>query len=219
MGVNCSMKKVVVRGPALSHSGYGEHARFVLNSLKKFPEHFDVYLINVNWGATSWIDHDDEQRQWIDSLIHKTIEYTQNGGTFDLSVQVQLPNEFEKIAPYNIGITAGSESTKISPEFLKGTYTVDKIITISQHAKYGFDNTTYDATDNRTGQSFTAKCEVPVEVIGYPVKPTKKDRKFKLELKHDFNFLAIGTLIPRKNLENTIKCFVQQLKDEEGDLL
>jgi len=213
------MKKIVVRGPALSHSGYGEHARFVLNSLKKFPDHFDVYLINVNWGATSWIDHDDEQRQWIDSLIHKTIEYTQNGGTFDLSVQVQLPNEFEKIAPYNIGITAGSESTKISPEFLKGTYTVDKIITISQHAKYGFDNTTYDATDNRTGQSFTAKCEVPVEVIGYPVKPTKKDRKFKLELKHDFNFLAIGTLIPRKNLENTIKWFVQQFKDEEVGLV
>ena len=48
------MKKVLVRGPALSQSGYGEHTRFILRSLQKFPETFDVYLVNVNWGVTGW---------------------------------------------------------------------------------------------------------------------------------------------------------------------
>jgi len=213
------MKKVLVRGPALSHSGYGEHARFVLNSLRKYPEHFDVYLINVNWGATSWVDQDNEERQWIDKTIQKTIEYTQGGGTYDLSVQVQIPNEFEKLAPYNIGITAGSESTKISPEFLQGTFNVDKIITISEHAKFGFVNTVYNAVNNQTGKEFEAKCNAPVEIVGYPVKKIKKDKNFNLNLKHDFNFLTIGTLIPRKNLHNTIKWFVEQFKDEEVGLV
>ena len=219
MGVNSGMKKVLVRGPFLSHSGYGEHARFILNSLKKYPEHFDLYLINVKWGETSWINDDSDYRKWIDEHIHKTLQHQQSGGTYDLSVQIQIPNEFEKLAPYNIGITAGSESTKISPEFLKGTYNVDKIITISKHSKYGFDNTTYDVIDNNTGKRFKAKCETPVEVIGYPVKSVKKDKNFDLELKHDFNFLTIGTFIPRKNLENTIRWFVEQFKEEEVGLI
>jgi hypothetical protein len=109
--------------------------------------------------------------------------------------------------------------TKISPEFLKGTYNVDKIITISEHAKYGFENTSYEATDNNTGQKFQAKCPVPVEVIGYPVKNIEEDKNFQLELKHDFNFLTIGTFIPRKNLENTIVWFVEQFKNEEVGLV
>jgi glycosyltransferase involved in cell wall biosynthesis len=213
------MKKVLIRGPILSQSGYGEHARFVLNSLKQFPDHFDIFIINVGWGATSWIDNDDEERIWIDSLIQKTVQYTRGGGTFDMSVQVQIPNEFEKLAPYNIGITAGSESTKISPEFLKGTYIVDKIITISEHSKFGFKNTSYEATDSSTGENFKAQCPAPVEVIGYPVKKIKKDKKFKLNLKYDFNFLTVGTFIPRKNLVNTIKWFVEQFKEEEVGLI
>ena len=42
------MKKVIVKGPALSQSGYGEHTRFILRSLRSQPELFDVYLININ---------------------------------------------------------------------------------------------------------------------------------------------------------------------------
>jgi hypothetical protein len=80
MGVNCDMKKVLLRGPVLSHSGYGEHARFILRSLQRYPEYFDIYIINLNWGQTSWIDQVDEERELIDSIIQKTIQYTQEGG-------------------------------------------------------------------------------------------------------------------------------------------
>ena len=87
------MKKILVRGPALSQSGYGEHARFILRSLRNYPELFDIYFINVNWGQTSWIWKDDEERRWIDSLLGKTITFNQNGGKFDISAQIQIPNE------------------------------------------------------------------------------------------------------------------------------
>ena len=109
------MKKILVKGPALSQSGYGEHARFLLRSLRSAGDEFDIYLINLNWGSTSWLWEDTEERKWIDSILAKTISYIQAGGNFDISAQVTIPGEWERIAPINIGITAGTETTKISP--------------------------------------------------------------------------------------------------------
>ena len=212
------MKKVLVRAPALSQSGYGEHARFLLRSLRSQPENFDIFLVNTNWGATSWIWQDNEERAWLDYLIHKTTNFIQSGGQFDLSLQVTIPNEWEKLAPINIGVTAGIETTKIAPEWVGKSLEMDKIIVTSQHAKYGFDNTEYEATNNNTGEQFLAKTTCPVEVVNYPVKDIKA-KNINLNLKYDFNFLVVGTWIPRKNMENTIRWFVEEFKDQEVGLI
>ena len=42
--------KVLVRGPALTRTGYGEHCRFVLRALREIEE-LDIYLIPVNCTA------------------------------------------------------------------------------------------------------------------------------------------------------------------------
>ena len=84
-------KKVIVKAPALSASGYGEHARFVLRSLRAREDLFDIYLHNITWGKTSWIFEDSEERQWMDQLIKKTAEYLQERQgkpAFDISLQV-----------------------------------------------------------------------------------------------------------------------------------
>ena len=141
MGVYCSMKKIVVKGPALSQSGYGEHTRFILRALRSKPEIFDIYLININWGQTGWLWEDTEERRWIDFLLNKTIHFGQQQGTFDLSLQVTIPNEWEHLAPVNIGVTAGIETTKIAPVWVEKSMQMDKIIVTTQHAKYGFENT------------------------------------------------------------------------------
>ena len=52
--------RVLVRGPALTQSGYGEHTRFLLRSLKMSPEKYDVYLVALNWGQTGWLSEDSE---------------------------------------------------------------------------------------------------------------------------------------------------------------
>ena len=67
------MIKIVVRAPVLSQSGYGEQARFALRALRRHEDKFDIHLININWGRTGWISQDDEERQWIDYLLQKTI--------------------------------------------------------------------------------------------------------------------------------------------------
>ena len=132
------MKKVIVRGPALSRSGYGEHTRVLLRSLKDNKD-FDVYLLNTPWGATSWLHEDNEERAWIDSLLMKTLEAGQEE-KFDLSLQVTIPNEWQRMAEKNIGITAGIETNKISDAWLQSARAVDKIIVPSAHAKDSFLN-------------------------------------------------------------------------------
>ena len=73
--------KILVRGPALTMSGYGEQCRFALRSLRKHEDKFDVYLINTGWGHTGWVHEDSEERRWFDSILNKTIGYMQQNGT------------------------------------------------------------------------------------------------------------------------------------------
>ena len=95
-------KKVLVNGPALSQSGYGEHTRFLLRSLKTREDTFDIYLNNLNWGKTNWLFEDDDERRWVDFLLQKTILHAQQQGSFDISLQVPFPsilNKYIKILP------------------------------------------------------------------------------------------------------------------------
>ena len=217
MGVTSSMKKVLIRGPALSQSGYGEHTRLVLRALQSREDLFDIYLLTTPWGSTGWLWEDTEERKWIDSILQKTIVYGQQQGQFDLSIQITIPNEWERLAPINIGVTAGIETTKIAPQWVEKSQQMDKIIVVSEHAKFGFENTQFPA-QNQNGEQFVAKVDRQIDVIGYPVKDIEP-ATIDLELVDDYNFLVVGTWIPRKNLENTIKWFVEEFYDQEVGLV
>jgi glycosyltransferase involved in cell wall biosynthesis len=210
--------KTLVKAPALSQSGYGEHARFVLRALKTREDLFDIYLENLNWGKTSWLWIDNEEREWMDSLLMKTIAYRQSKGTFDLSIQVTIPNEWEKIAPINIGCTAGIETTKISPEWVQKSYLMDKIIVVSEFARQGFLNTVYEATNSQTGETREMSAKGPIEVVNYPFKSVPPT-ELTLNLKNDFNFLAVSQWSPRKNTVNTICWFVEEFHDQDVGLV
>jgi glycosyltransferase involved in cell wall biosynthesis len=212
------MKKVIVKGPILTQSGYGEHTRFIFRSLMSRPDLFDVYLIPTSWGKTGWLMEETEERNQIDEIVKRTAESMQKGIVFDVSMQVTIPNEFERIARYNIGVTAGTETTKISPEWLTKCIDMEKIIVVSEHTRDSILNTKYLATNNKTQETLTAKVTCPVDVINYPVKSYKKT-KLNLDLKYDTNFLTVGTWIPRKNMDNTIKWFLETFKDDEVGLI
>jgi len=209
-------KKIIVRAPALSLSGYGEHARFALRSLRTAQDKFDIYLNNVPWGQTGWIHGDSEERKWLDGLIVNTFHYINNGGTFDMSLQITIPQEWEKLAPINIGATAGTETTKISPLWIEKSNIMDKIITVSEHTKYAFDTTSYTGQNEQTGQvTQNFRCTTPIEVVNYPVK-IFEPAEIDLKLDTNFNFLAVATWSPRKNLENTVKWFIEEFIDNKA---
>tara|TARA_Y100000310_G_scaffold109405_1_gene107855 strand:+ start:4994 stop:6274 length:1281 start_codon:yes stop_codon:yes gene_type:complete len=215
-----SRKKIIVRGPALSRSGYGEQTRFALRALRSQEDKLDIFLINTNWGGTGWLHEDSDERRWIDSTLQKTIAYTQNNKVpFDMSLQITIPNEWEKIAKYNIGYTAGIETTKIAPVWIEKSKLMDKIIVVSEHAKYGFDNSVYEATNKETGEVYKEyRCTTPIDVVSYPIR-TFEPVDMDMPLDYDFNFLAVAQWSPRKNVENTIRWFVEEFENDEVGLV
>ena len=40
-------RKIIVRGPVLSQSGYGEQSRFALRCLRAHEDSFDIYIVPV----------------------------------------------------------------------------------------------------------------------------------------------------------------------------
>ena len=183
-------KKIIVRAPVLSRSGYGEHARFVLKALKTKEDIYDIYILNINWGKTGWIYEDNEERRWIDELILKTSAYMQQNNHFDASIQVTIPNEWQKMAPFNIGVTAGIETTKVSPQWIEKSHEVDKIITISEHSKNVYLGTSYDAQNKETGAMIKDyRCKTPIEIVHYPVR-TFEPADLNLDFETDFNLLT-----------------------------
>ena len=211
-------EKIVVIGPALSQTGYGEQCRFALRSLLSRPDLFDVYVHPTNWGSSSWLLPNDEDRKWIDMLVRKTALHAQTQGTFDVSLQVTIPNEWKKVAPINIGYTAGIETTLVTPQWIEKSFLMDKIITISNHSRNVFLETTCDAINNQTQQKVKVRCQTPIEVIHYPVRAYKA-ADVSLELDYDFNYLTVSQWGPRKNVENTIRWWVEEFKDEEVGLV
>jgi hypothetical protein len=196
-------KKIYVRGPVLSQSGYGEQSRFALRALKSQEDIFDIYIQPINWGKTGWIWEDNEFRKWMDSKITKTQTLLhQKKLQPDISLQITIPNEFEKICPVNIGYTAGI-----------------KVLVVSNHAKSSIVDTIAQATNNQTGETFPYRCETPVEVVWENTPNALPEKIPGFNLEFDKNFLLVSQLGPRKNFENTVCWFIEEFIDQEVGLV
>ena len=86
--------KVLLVGPVLTRSGYGEQARFALRALRSREDLFDIYINPITWGQTSWIYEKTEEREWIDQIVAKTAAYASQQGQFDVSLQVTILKSF-----------------------------------------------------------------------------------------------------------------------------
>ena len=212
------MKTILVKGPALSRSGYGVQTRFALRSLRAYEDRFNILLMNIPWGKTGWITDNNEERDWLDHLIGKTQHHINQQQPIDICLQVTIPNEWEQIAPVNIGYTAGIETNKVAPQWIEKSKLMDKIIVVSNHAKEVYEKTSYIAEDTNTGQKFPFSVDAPIEVANYAID-TLEQEKCDIKLDYDFNFLTVAQWGPRKNLNNTIKWFIDEFKDEEVGLV
>ena len=214
-------KKIFVRGPVLSQSGYGEQARFALRALRSREDLFDIYIQPINWGQTGWVWEESEFRDWMDQRILETqLLIQQKQLQPDMSLQITIPNEFQKICPINIGYTAGIETDRVAPAWLQKGNDMDKILVVSNHAKNTYVGTVAQATNNQTGETFPYKLETPVEVVWENTQfQTESEDIPNFNPKCDFNFLVVSQMGPRKNLENTIRWFVEEFVDQEVGLI
>jgi glycosyltransferase involved in cell wall biosynthesis len=213
-------KKIYVRGPVLSQSGYGEQARFALRALRSREDLFDIYVQPINWGKTGWIWEQNEFREWLDERITETQVQLQHGLLQpDISLQVTIPNEFEKICPVNIGYTAGIETTKCSPQWLLKCNEMDKVLVVSNHARTSIIDTVADATNQQTGEVVPYRCETPLEVVWESTVRAEPEEIEDFDLEFENNFLMVSQLGPRKNFENALTWWVEEFVDQEVGLV
>ena len=212
-------KKVLLVGPLLTRSGYGEQARFALRALRSREDLFEIFIRPITWGQTSWITDDTPERRWIDETIEKTIGFIHQGGKFDISIQTTIPNEFENLATKNFGYTAGIETTLPSPTWVNQCNGMDGVIVVSNHSKNVLENARFEGVNEDTGEQIVLESTARFDAVNYPVKTFDNLPDLNLELETSFNFLTVAQSGPRKNLVSSIKWFLEEFANEDVGLV
>jgi glycosyltransferase involved in cell wall biosynthesis len=215
---------LVFQAPVATRSGYGDHARDLLHSLYKLDK-FDIKIISTRWGNTPMdaLNYNNEFHKWIVDNINPKIEQKP-----DIYMQVTVPNEFQQIGHYNIGITAGIETTACALDWIHGCNRMDLIIVPSEHAKKSLVGTVYNEANQQTGQLIKQhKIEKPVEILfeGFNENDFGTNEVATInvldEVKEDFAFLFVGHWLKgdegedRKNVGMMIKTFAMAFRDEK----
>ena len=211
---------LVFQAPIATRSGYGDHSRDILKSLFELDK-YDVKIVPTRWGNTPQ-DQINPQTEFGQKIIQNII--TQLDRQPDIFIQVSVANEFKKVGKYNIGITAGVETTIAPQEFIQGGNQMDLIITPSQFTKDVLSKTSYDQVDKNTKQKIgELKLEKPVEVLFEGVDTTifngKCSKSILDNVDTDFNFLFVGHWLggdlgqDRKDVGMMIKTFCTVFKD------
>jgi glycosyltransferase involved in cell wall biosynthesis len=211
---------LVFQAPIATRSGYGDHSRDILKSLFDL-DRYDIKVVPTRWGNTPQ-DQINPQTEFGKKILENIA--TQVDRQPDIFIQVSVANEFRKVGKYNIGITAGVETTIAPQEFIQGGNQMDLIITPSQFTKDVLSKTSYDQVDKNTKQKIgELKLEKPVEVLFEGVDTTifnSKCSKSVLDsVDTDFNFLFVGHWLAgdlgqdRKDVGMMIKTFCTVFKD------
>jgi len=193
---------LVFQGPIATRSGYGDHARDLVRSLIAMDK-FDIKVISLRWGNTP-MNALGEGDSDITNLIHNP--QAGNLPKPDVFVQLSVPNEFQPLGNYNIGITAGMETTLVHNEWLDGCNRMDLIIVPSHHSKQTLIETVYSKMDNGN-EVAKLQLQKPIEVLleGVDLDTyfaiTKHDSKNTIDtsiqemldvIPEDFCFLQMG---------------------------
>jgi len=215
------MKKLLFKGPVTTASGYGVHARQILKALVASGV-YDISVKAISWGNTSMIHDGSLFFDKIYELASKFgSEHEKGGVEYDLSVQVTIPNEFEKLAKCNIGITAGIEVNACSPEWIvKANEMVDALFVPSMHSKQVFEQTGFQ---DQAGNTLSLNKPAFLAHEGFNPKYFNTDEVNESfnDFECDFNFLFVGLGISgkfdeeRKNTSNLIKWFCEAFKDRK----
>ena len=213
------MKKVLLKGPLLSNSGYGVHSRQVFEYLKTRKD-IELLCDITSWGNTSWriSSYDDNSYKNIKEIIKCYASKSDlSKSQFNETYQVCFPNEWKKISDYDVGITAGIETTICSLDWISCINKMDKVIVPSEFSKRVFLNS-----------SDYYKTNLNTEIIVIPEYyheefdlHEEKDNDFINEIKTSKNILISGQLtsynteLDRKNIFNTIEYTIRELSNYE----
>lgn len=221
---------MLITCPVGTRSGYGSHSVDICKTLIDM-DMFDIKIMDLRWGSTPRnalkLDNPDHQ-----PIIQRIIQGNTLERQPDIHIQVTVPNEYQPIAKYNIGITAGIETTLCSPEWLDGMNRMDLNIVPSNHSKDVFLKTSWTQRDQSGKPVKQLKLEKPIEVLfegadinvfhqlnkndKYPIMIVDEMKK----VKSSFNFLFVGHWLKgdfgqdRKDVGSLIKVFLETFRNK-----
>jgi len=218
---------VVVSCPIDTFSGYGSRSRDVVRALMK-SEKYDVKILSQRWGNTPYGALDEnkpEEKQMLDAIIPTPLQRQP-----DVWIQISVPDEFQKIGKFNIGITAGIETDLCDVRFIQGANNMDLILGSSNHSLLALKNSQYEQK-NQAGQVVgVVKLETPTDVLFegidlekyFYIEPKDLPKTELVEsldtIDEQFCFLFVGHWLrgaigeDRKNTGLLLKTFLETFK-------
>lgn len=216
----------VLQGPVASRSGYGDHTFQIATALINWGK-FDVKIVPMRWGMCPNTMLDDENAPMVKEIKSRIVN--QLTAQPELYIQVSIPNEFRPIGKYNIGVTAGIESTVPKPEWIEGLNRMDLNIVPSNFSKEVFVKAGYEKR-HENGQIEKVKLNKSIEVAfeGVDTSIYKKTDKPSDEIDvainaipEDFCFLMVGHWLQgdigadRKDIGMLVKVFSEVFKNKK----
>jgi hypothetical protein len=224
------MKKPValLMAPVATVSGYGARSRDIAYSLIK-SDKYDVKIWNTRWGNTP-MNALDSTNPKHKAIMDCLMTEPQLAAQPELFVQITVPNEFQRLGKYNIGITAGIETTIASAPWIEGCNRMDLVLVSSEHAKTVFEQSVWQRVNEQTKQpegelKLTANIDVLFEGVDldtyYQTNELDKTVVDSLkDVKEDFAYLFVGHWMngemgeDRKNVSGLIRVFFEAFKNK-----
>ena len=221
-------KFCVVSCPISTRSGYGARSRDFVRALISIRPDWDIKILSQRWGNTpmdALVPGEDDDL--LSRIIMKKEDRKPN-----VWIQITVPNEFQPVGDYNIGVTAGVETTVMPPECLEGMNRMDKVLISSNFGKEISKRNVYDRKDSATNKDM-GKLELnkPIEVLFEGIDLKVYDNKAKSEPRIDeimkdvdesFCFLFVGHWLKgdfqedRKNVGGMIRVFLEAFNNKKN---
>ena len=219
----------VFQAPLWTRSGYGDWAVSVAKSLLRYDK-FELYVAPTQWGACSKKNLDDEIKDPEGKALLDKILKGPLPRQPEVFIQMTIPNEFQAPAKYNIGMTAGIETTVPRAEWLEGLNKMNTNFVLSQHVKDVFAQANYTKKmPNGATEELVVKSPMEILSWGADTRVYKKtDEKVAevdavlKDIPEPFAFLFVGQWTngnlkaDRKAIGFLTKTFLEAFRDVEN---
>ena len=214
----------IISCPIDTYSGYGARSRDIVKALIELDQ-YDIKVLPQRWGNTPWGFIEDHP-EWSFLTPHLLPPGNNLPAKPKIWAQVTVPNEFQPMGDYNIGFTAGIETTICAPQWIEGLNRMDLNIVSSEHAKKVFENSTFkkETPEGQLLEEIFLKKPIEVLFEGADLTkyfPSKETNNLDLsDIKENFLFLGTGHWMQgdlgedRKNIGLLIKLFYETFKNQ-----
>jgi glycosyltransferase involved in cell wall biosynthesis len=213
----------IISSPFDTYSGYGARSRDVIKSIIQ-SDKYNVRLLSQRWGNTPFgFCKDNPEWKFLYDLILPNNQLPKQP---EIWAQITIPNEFQSVGKYNIGFTAGIETTICAGDWIEGMNRMDLNIVSSEHSKKVFLETQFEKRNKQTNAlEGHVKLEKPIEVLFEGAnldiyKPDDKPCLIDLNIPESFAYLFVGHWMQgdlgedRKNVGLLVKAFYETFKNK-----